>query len=303
MGKHYVPQKYLRGFSDPSSPSKIWMYDKKTAQFAYASIEKVAQEADFYSDDTEKQLSQRIESPAHKVLNRLRRGERMTSTERATLGLYLGTMMMRVPRRRRKGLDLLPEVLDETIRETHEQVRRWAELPTTDPVLAARRFAELEAARAKLANTVPDGVLEQIRSPWPSADVLSLIHAMTWRIVSTESDTRFLTSDNPAYFFSCYGLGNEESELVLPLDSNLALIANWQGSISETRYLSVTRAVSREINRRVASGAERFVFYHQRRSWVAKVAVSYKSKPFLNRIRWNDRESDGTRQVDVPAAG
>ena len=45
MGKHYVPQKYLRGFSDPKDPSAIWMYDKKAARFTHASVEKVAQEA------------------------------------------------------------------------------------------------------------------------------------------------------------------------------------------------------------------------------------------------------------------
>lgn len=179
---------------------------------------------------------------------------------------------------------MVPEVLDETIREVRAQIARWAEKPTTDPELAARRFAEVEAARKKLTTRTPANVLDQIRRPWPSTDVLSLINAMTWRIVSTESDVSFLTSDNPAYFFEGYGLGNEESKLTFPLSSDLALIANWQGRTGETLYPVVPAMTAREVNRRVASGAERFVFYHQRREWVA--TVSDKRKPYLNRIKW-----------------
>jgi hypothetical protein len=46
MGKHYSPQAYLQGFADAANAKMIWLYDKRTGNFSYASIAKVAQERD-----------------------------------------------------------------------------------------------------------------------------------------------------------------------------------------------------------------------------------------------------------------
>ena len=40
----------------------------------------------------------------------------------------------------------------------------------------------------------------------------------------------------------------------------------------------------KEANRRVVSGAERFLFYHERRDWIATLAD--KPHPFLSRIQY-----------------
>ncbi len=47
MGYHYVPQAYLRGFSEPGSPGILWQYDKQNRRFSRASVSKVAQQRDF----------------------------------------------------------------------------------------------------------------------------------------------------------------------------------------------------------------------------------------------------------------
>ena len=57
MGHHYVPQEYLRGFAAPEQAGTIWMYDKQTDAFKRLPIKAVAQEADFYDQDTEAELN------------------------------------------------------------------------------------------------------------------------------------------------------------------------------------------------------------------------------------------------------
>jgi hypothetical protein len=53
-------------------------------------------------------------------------------------------------------------------------------------------------------------------------------------------------------------------------------------SLSSTIRARLT--VAKEINRRVASGAEHFVFCHARRAWITK--ISNKQHPYLSRIQW-----------------
>ncbi len=75
MGHHYIPQAYLRGFTEPGSDRFLWMYDKVTDSFSRASVKKVAQQSGFYSQEVEAELDRLIEGPAHRVLGMLRRGE------------------------------------------------------------------------------------------------------------------------------------------------------------------------------------------------------------------------------------
>lgn len=284
MGQHYVPQQYLKGFSDPDHPGTIWMYDKQSRKWTRVSIKAAVQQAGYYSDETERQLNELVEGPAHDVLNRLRRGDTLGNAERSKLALYIGTMLMRVPRRRRKAYEILPQVLESTVNEVIGLVARWAQTTSAEPALVSRRFEEIERAREKLGTEPPSEVVDRIRSPWPSENVLALVAAMTWRIVSAGGTGFFLTSDNPAYFFEAYGLGSPESELTFPLASDLALLASWQGKPQQTIYLKAKPALVREVNRRVASGAERFVFYHVREDWVPK--ITDKQSPYLSRIQW-----------------
>jgi hypothetical protein len=284
MGSHYVPQQYLKGFSDPENPGMIWMYDKKLHQFMHASIVSVAQQVGYYSPETERLLSEIVEGPANQALNRVRREKKVTDNNRMHLTLYIGTMLKRVPRRRRKAAEMLPKILEDTIRNFKAKVEAWARASRADPKLVARRIAEIDRVYEAFRRELPSELIEQIRTPWPGNRIVALLYAMQWRITSTDGPIYFLTSDNPAYFFEAYGLGKPESELTFPLTSDMALLAAWQGPGEGTFFVPCTQALVKEVNRRVASGAERFVFYHERRDWVA--SLSDKKRPYLSRIQW-----------------
>jgi hypothetical protein len=284
MGHHYVPREYLRGFEDPNNPGKIWMYDKHSHRFAHTSIISVVQEAGYYTEDTERQLSTCIEGPAHKVLKKLRQGNSIDKNERMKLALYIATMLMRGPRRRRKAFEMLPSVREDVINRATLIITQWAESSAADAELKRRRFSELERATEKLRTQPPVDVVKRIRAPWPYEKVLACVVGMTWRIASAGDAGFFLTSDNPAVFFEPYALGNPESELTFPLASGLALLGSWQREPQGTIFVKARRTLVKEVNRRIASGAERFIFYRACEDWVAWVAE--KQKPHLSRIKW-----------------
>lgn len=262
MGKHTIPQEYLKGFEAPDKPGFVWTYDKRQATFKLLPIKIVAQSRGYYDNETERRLNTDVEGPANTVLGRIRKRERLEAEDRYHLALYTATMMMRIPARRRKSLGLAQTVLADLVAQFRDRIDAWARLPETDQELVARRTVELEAAAARFVQEPPKSVVDQIRSPWPQRQYVELLLAMTWRIIVADARNRFLTSDNPAFFFEAYGLRSAEAEVTFPLASDIALLTSWQGQRGSLSVVQARPALTKEINRRVISGAERFLFHH-----------------------------------------
>jgi hypothetical protein len=107
MGKHYVPQVYLRGFADPWAPDHVWMFDKITKQWTRPAIKRAAKGRDYCDDEAERRLAEVIEMPAHRALAKLRAGPNLTPEDRSHLALYIATMIVRGPRNRRRAGELV----------------------------------------------------------------------------------------------------------------------------------------------------------------------------------------------------
>lgn len=284
MGSHYIPQKYLRGFAG-ADPSKVWVYDKKNRRLFEAAISKVAQESAFYEANVEVELNVAIESPTNPVIDKVRRREAISSEERVKLALYVAVMLMRVPKRRMKALEMYPGVINDTVHRTMEEIKLIGETSDIDPQVISRRLQEAEDARERLQQQPPQAVVEQMRSPWPSENVVNAIHSMTWRYLVSSGPIFFLTTDNPAFFFEAYGMGREESELSFPLSSDVCLLGNWQPGRDAEQFLDVKQAAVKEMNRRNASTATRFLFFREPAPWIEKIA--HKERPYLSRILWS----------------
>lgn len=283
MGQHYVPRHYLRGFEVPDQPGMIWTYDKTAKTSRCLPIKSVAQESGYYEEADETALANQIEGPALHSLVALRRQERVDDDGRIRLAIYVASLMTRVPRRRAKGLELLPEALQSTVSKYREILNQWADSPKVDTSLVAQWLTEIEMIERKFAVDPPPEVMNQIRSPWPSLRYVRVIDAMTWRIIGSDS-VNFVTSDNPAYFFEAYGIGTPEAEVCCPLAPDVALHMSRQGEPRGLRFVRGRKYLVKEINRRVATGAERFVFGAEAAPWLK--GVCDKAKPYLSRIRW-----------------
>jgi hypothetical protein len=286
VGHHYVPQKYLRGFTDSSCPDALWQFDKKTLSFSEqpAAITKIAQQRSFYEDDTEQLLDILVERPGNSVLDKLRSGDlSLVDEERVHLSVYIATMLKRVPLHRAKGEAMAPGILRDVTAELREQIRAYVHAGEISPETAEKRLTETDAVEAKFASEIPCNIREQIRSPWPTETMISHLYGMHWRFVCADSDDCFLVTDNPAFFFECYGIGTENSEFTFPVSCNLAIFGSWTPIVNGNRISRRTQFV-KEANRRLISAASRFIYSRGKFDWIR--TVSAKDKPYLSRIKW-----------------
>lgn len=283
MGHHYVPQEYLRGFTHPSCTRALWQFDKETQTFSAtpASIARIAQQRSFYDDDIERMLNELVEIPGNRVLHKLRSGDLdLSDKERIDLSVYIATMLKRVPHHRAQVTEMAPQVLAKVTSELREEIRAYEDSGQLSPETAAKHHAETNVAEAKYSAEMPGNVRDQIRSPWPTESMIDLVYGMNWRFVRAVRDQYFVTTDNPAFFFECYGLGTTNSELTFPVSAELGIFGSWTLGTKIARGMKFVK----EANRRLISEATRFVYYRSRANWIAAVAA--KESPYLSRILW-----------------
>lgn len=284
MGYHYVPQEYLRGFADVSAQDMIWLYDKEGGEPRLVPIEKVAQSKGYYDDDVEAELAKAIEGPANLVIRQLRQGELISLPQRRQLALYMGVMLMRVPYRRAKAYELVPQTWQETVDKFRSQIRQIAATTDIAPEVIERRLAEVDAIEEKHRHNPPQSVHDQIRRPYPTHQMVEALFSMTWRLLRSQGPLNFITSDNPAHFFEAYGLATEKSELAFPISKELVLHGCWQHRGNRIVFGTATQHFVKEFNRRVASTTTRLAFYSERVDWLQPLLQ--KQRLYLSRIQW-----------------
>lgn len=283
MGHHFVPQRLLRNFAVPGEPNVVFMYDKKEICFRKVSIKRAAQEPKFYPDEVEADLARTVESPTNPIIAKLLRKEILTSDERAQLSVYVAVMITRVPRYRRKSAGRMPKVLQETVDDLKKHFAKLAadeKLPTEK---LDRVLAEIDRNHVALARNPPSQIVEQIRTPWASERIVGGIYSMAWHVFSASTET-FITGDAPVHVFDGFGVGRHESEFAFPLSPHIALVGEHQTVPRTLRFHQATPRMIREINRRLVSHAERFVFCHIEHEWLSLVA---QKNLLPSRIAWN----------------
>jgi hypothetical protein len=283
LGQHTVPQAYLRAFATPANPRLVWMYDKANRAWRRVAISKVVQESAYFDAETESLLNELIERPAHRALQQLRRQPILPTQARDELALYIAAMIMRVTARRSQAAALSHGVLERTSERIRAAIERTGD-QKQDPAWTSTKMAELDGVMVKYRAMTPDDLARVAHRPWPSERMVRTISEMTWRIVVNAAKSPFITTDNPVHFFPSYGLSKPESELTFPLAPDLALVGSHQGPARASLALPGEPAIVKELNRRIASGATRFLFSRERAAWIATLA--HRRAPYLSRIRW-----------------
>jgi hypothetical protein len=232
----------------------------------------------------EQQLAAHVERPAHQVIERLRQGTFANAKERGDLALYIATLFKRGPKHRKRAEAMLPAVLEECIQRLKDHIRlTTAGDDEESRAELANRLAEADELKQRFEKEPPPEVVDQIRTPWPSPAVLEAVYVMTWRFFKIDGPAYFLTSDNPAHFFEASGVGSPDSEFVFPISSKLALHGSFQPGPQGTVLLA-DRGLVHEVNRRIASGAVRFVFSPERAEWMKSVCLHHETN--FKRIDW-----------------
>jgi hypothetical protein len=261
----------------------IRVYDKERQLPEEIPLSVIAEPRGAYDEDVQTQLSA-VEGPAHLALSRVTANQPLNTADWSVVLYYVAVMMYRGPQRL-GGPEMSRSVAPEDA--AGELSRKLDALEASyraDTRAAARRRAEIAAAAEtfrptsvkETADTRPDG--------WPGEKMFRLIARMTWRLLIAAREDRFVTSDRPAVYSDDLAIGKGEQEITLPLSPQLALIGEGRIESGAILTYSVKNDLVREVNRRVVSGADRFVFANAEYEWISKVAQ--KAKPYLRRVDW-----------------
>lgn len=282
MGNHYVPQEYLRGFETSESSRHVWMFDRKSREWAYAAIKQVAQERAYYSPGIESQLARQIESPGHAALRKVRAGDPIDAADRAALAHYIAVLAMRGPRKRRKGKELALRLFPELLGGLRDGLKQ---IEATEPHLSiAPVTAELDRIEAAHKNDPAAMIRNEVEKPWATERIVRAIHSMVWRFMRAPPGEFFVTSDNPVHYFDGYGLDTPEAEMIVAISRDIVLFGSRQGPSGTTLLITTSRQLFKEANRRAISAVERFLFSSRRADWIEKIEA--RSKPRLSGILW-----------------
>lgn len=270
MGKHYIPRYYLSGFTQKSKPPLIWVYEKGSSQVFATQIKNVACETYYFPDNFEAYLANEIEAPANIVLRRIRERKKITAKDKVTLSNYIVVLWKRVPEGKKRLKEKAPEISDKIKKRLFKKIEDLKIKNPSKANLLEKRRREAQDILEKFKDSPPEETWHSVIRPDMTPQAPRLLSQMTWRFFTCEEPNAFLTNDNPVFIFKHIGIGNKYSELTFPISSYITLWATWR--YIDEGYFPANNQVIKEINRRTASEATRFIYFSKNRDWVVTLA-------------------------------
>lgn len=277
MGHHFVPQFYLRGFTEGNT---IWVYDRQASCSFNSQPKTVANENKMYTEEIEGWLANEIEGPAQPAIQKVRERRALSDEDRLALARYIFVLWKRVPEGRARFAAHLPEVAESVKNELHESLSAAAATNPDLAHLAETRKEEVSSIIERYQREKPAAIWQSSLMKESSAKVVDSTLSMNWCFLCSDR-LQFLTCDNPVFFFSHEGINQPTSELTVPLSSSVALWAT-RRPIHGSTYVSALPVAVREINRRTATNATRFVYSMRTEPWILPFVC--KGDYVLNRL-------------------
>lgn len=266
---HYVPACYLKGSADERT-GKIVMYFKNGKKPILTSVESVANQTHYWSDETERLLANEVENPANPVLDKIKARLPITNEDKWLLSRYIIATIKRVPDGRARILSFAPS----SLRRTVEKIRsRLEETERSEPELASRAAelrGQIDNLPPEFFNNIPPEVWEQLIPPEITREAVQVIHQMRWVFFTSEEEPGFITSDNPVFYTRSTGVRPPNGQLIFPISQHVSLWAQWTMDWEPGYYLA-KRAMCDEINFRTAYLATDYIFYSGHRNWVHSI--------------------------------
>jgi hypothetical protein len=267
-GQHKIPRTYLEAFTN--SKGIVWVADKNYNLYPQKPVN-ILKEADYYTVrfktgggtlDIETKFLGGIEGNYARIYKeKLTKSELLSEKEKATLSIFVASMMSRQPVHRESMERFFAEVERKIkyMRGLPDHVKkRMSEIPTftTGPTISANEMLEAGKDVGSLhSSLIPDTVI----------DTAPIIFDMKWCfLVRTTNDIDpFITSDNPfimlnpeaenkfgrGTFGAAPGLIQKNVEITLPLSSDIVLLCGWKLKF-DCEYLPVHSKDVRSINHR-----------------------------------------------------
>ncbi len=282
--QHYIPQFYLREFTDPETPNGyepyVWKYEHESKKWKKKSPKNIASKPDFYSfidregkrrDEIEKGLSIIEGKTASIYRDKICTRQCLTNQEKATIAEFIILMVTRVPS--------FHNIVDSS---TSEMAIRMMEMYKTRPD-AVKKFKEeyerdigkklpddfdeswLDPSRYKISAT-KSFLLQMMVS---LSEIAKIIFTMSWTFLHTTEKAWFITSDspfkmrNPQSNSPWYGHGfmYQGIEVTIPLSKQICLLATWKKGLWP--HIDVPQLVVEELNHDRIEASDKFIISPQ----------------------------------------
>jgi len=280
MGKHYIPRYYLSGFTKNSKPPLIWVYEKGSSRVFATQIKNVAHETHYFPDNFETYLANDIEAPANIVLRKIRGRKMLATKDKIALSNYMAVLWKRVPEGKKRLKEKNPKIGEGIRKKLFEEIEELKRKNPSKASLLEKRRLEAQDILEKFENNHSEEIWRSVIPPEMTPRISKALSKMNWRFFICKEPNAFLTNDNPVFIFKHLGIGKEYSELTFPISNYITLWATWR-HIDEG-YFPVNNQVIKEINRRTASVATRFIYFSKKSDWV--ITLANKKKHSLNFI-------------------
>jgi hypothetical protein len=275
---HYIPQFYLGGFTDPSSPNWVWVYQRGTSSprkqrprsIGFRNHYHTFTDADGHRDqETLERLFGLIEGNAAAITRKFLDYRLPTPEDKARYSEFLALMMLRTPAFR----EALEYGMGSLLKQANQMIARspalwsaacdWMEqnpeiLQGDDPD-ELRALLQADDYEVKMSEEFSLQVIGHI------AGAADLFSQMNWHLVEAPTGAEFWTSDNPVSIavdgkYSAYvnALASPDCEVAFPITARMALVAMWVDR--PDRCVAAPPAVVDVMNGRTVETAYREVY-------------------------------------------
>lgn len=304
---HYVPQFYLKGFSQDKS--KIHVFDKKVSasdnHFRYQSIEAVGYENNLYTyinKDLEKETLEdffsQIEGLAKIVIDLLEKQAEITPMQRGHLALFISLLWQRTPVFKNETLGAQEELAEKSMRMLYHFPQQK---------MLMKKFFEERGEQMSddeiqdLIDYATDPNRNEIKVDFPpehwikqllefSDRIYPYLAHCEWEVKHAVTKYAFITSDNPFLLIPSekphpfYGIGliTPGVKKTIPLTSNMYLVMHEPHKEELIiRHTEADKDFFRKANTWTMRNAERFVFSPD----LGKIEKMVKAMPEITKPR------------------
>jgi Protein of unknown function (DUF4238) len=286
MDHHYLPQSYLKQFTDPDIPEKqepyVWIHSADTKRWKKRAPKNIAYEPNYYSlsvedgkpnQDLEKLLSQ-IEGNMAKVMkDKIIQQQPLDDQEKATVAQFVALMMKRVPGVHENFEKSASQLIEKIAMMNYQQYSEDPQSLEKFKATYREETGKSDLDDLRLEDLDPKQYTVKVSKSFivatsfaPLLEVTRIVDQMGWVFLRTQPPNYFITSDHPFSMVNPYskskwyghGLTFSDIEVSLPLSREVSFFASWKlKGIGWSN--SLNSAQVSQINIRTMRSASRFL--------------------------------------------
>lgn len=277
---HYIPQFYLRNFSQDKE--NVYRLDKTNSEIQRLPIPVVGFQKNLYTYLTKsgkrkslEQMFSQMEGLAANAIDKLRSRKQLTIQERSDLSMFLGSQMVRTPAYQKQMLSAHQELATKRLRIS---------LKMTPPERIQQILKERgESVSIEKAKDLIDFGTNEDRSTvhfdYPpgywiknmltlTLELYPIFEICNWEVRHSVTSFGFLTSDHPFMLIPgekphpFYGVGllTPKAKKVIPLAADMCLVAHEPSENPIIVHTEADKDFFRKVNKWTVRNAEKYVF-------------------------------------------